>query len=271
MEFDATDFFNEYQKLKTDENRKQKITINTLMMKVFVEAIKVCPCINAHIKYSTHLVRGKIDYIKNINISLPMIIDDKMMTVNLRNFDEKNLEEMAEYISELARKLKNTDLNEAMYEVAFNDTIQKLKQGRIINALLKLYGSKIGKYKVRLLKGEEKKAYYSIPESDRLTKKDLEQGTVTITNIGSVFKSDIESFATLLEIIPPQIFAIAIGYMYDKPRVITDENGEKQVAVRKVLPISFDFDHRALDFGEIVPFCKKLDEIFKNPGMMHGW
>lgn len=38
-----------------------------------------------------------------------------------------------------------------------------------------------------------------------------------------------------------------------------------------VLAICIAFDHRALDFGDIVPFLKTLDGIFENPKVMHTW
>ena len=38
--------------------------------------------------------------------------------------------------------------------------------------------------------------------------------------------------------------------------------------MEKRLPICLAFDHRALDFGEIIPFIKKLDSIFENPNIL---
>lgn len=38
-----------------------------------------------------------------------------------------------------------------------------------------------------------------------------------------------------------------------------------------MLPICLAFDHRALDFGEVVPFMKRLDDIFANPAQIHNW
>ena len=49
------------------------------------------------------------------------------------------------------------------------------------------------------------------------------------------------------------------------------ENGEKVVAVRNYLPILLAFDHRALDFGDIVPFLKRMDNIFENPEQIKEW
>ena len=37
------------------------------------------------------------------------------------------------------------------------------------------------------------------------------------------------------------------------------------------MPISICMDHRALDYGDIVPFYNKLDEIFANPQIIQEW
>ena len=75
----------------------------------------------------------------------------------------------------------------------------------------------------------------------------------------------------LLEIIPPQIFAIGIGATQKKPVVVQDDNGIDRIDIRQVLPMCIAFDHRALDFGEIVPFLERLDDIFDNPEQIKNW
>ena len=75
----------------------------------------------------------------------------------------------------------------------------------------------------------------------------------------------------LLEIIPPQCVAIGIGAVTDAPGVVTDENGQKKVDVVKKLPMTIAFDHRALDFDAIIPFTKRLDEIFADPSVIRTW
>ena len=72
---------------------------------------------------------------------------------------------------------------------------------------------------------------------------------------------------TLLEIIPPQTCAIAIGSIQKK--AIVDENGE--VKAGTTLPLTIAFDHRAFDLGDIKPFMDKLNEIFKNPQVIKEW
>lgn len=268
-EADVDEFFKTYKLLNAQN--KEKVTFNTLMLKVITEGLKAAPCMNAHIRFDKHLVRGKIDTIEDINISMPMILPNgEMMTVNLRNFEEKSLAKMTAYINDIKRRAENTDLNEAMFSVSFNDTIKALKSGHILKTLCRLIGSKTGKHRVKTLSGKAKKMYESIPETERLTAYDLEQGTVTVSNIGSTYLGQHGAMA-LLEIVPPQVCAFGVGAVQKKPVVVTDENGEDSVKVKRVLPVCIAFDHRALDFGDIVPFMKKLDDIFAHPEILNEW
>lgn len=268
-EADVDEFFGTYKYLNAQNT--EKVTFNTLMLKVICEGLKAAPCMNAHISFDKHLVRGKIDTIEDINISMPMILPNgEMMTVNLRNFEDKSLSEMTSYINDVKRRAENTDLNEAMFSVSFNDTIKALKGGHIVKTLCRLIGSKTGKHRVKTLSGKAKKAYEAIPETERLTAYDLEQGTVTVSNIGSTYLGQ-HGAMSLLEIVPPQVCAFGVGAVQKKPVVVTDENGEDTVEVKRVLPVCIAFDHRALDFGDIVPFMKKLDDIFSHPEILNEW
>lgn len=267
---DVTDFMHEYKKLNLNRQGKDKITVNTLMLKVITEGLKAAPLLNSHIQFNRKLVRGKIETFEDINISMPMILPNgEMMTVNLHNFENKNLDEMTAAVQDVARRAANTDLNEAMFEVSLDNTLTALKKGKIMQAINRLIGSKTGKHKVKTLKGKAKKEYEAIPVTERLTKHDIEQGTTTISNVGSTYRGQRGATA-LLEIIPPQITAFAVGAVQDKPVVVT-RDGVKTIEARQILPICIAFDHRALDFGDVVPFMKRLDEIFENPVEMHTW
>lgn len=268
-EADVTDFMNECKELRA--NAQTRITINTIMMKAIVEGLKAAPLLNSHLKYNRKLVRGELDTFEDINISMPMVLPDgRMMTINLRNFENKSLVEMTQYIADVTRRIEKTDLNEVMFEVSLDNTLNGLKKGKLLQAINRLYGSKTGKNRVKTLSGKAKKEYYAIPETDRLTKKDIEQGTVTITNFGSLYREQ-RGAGALIEIVPPQVSAFAIGAVQEKPSVVTDKNGNKSIEARQILPITIVFDHRAVDFGDVVPFMKKLDEIFANPKVILEW
>ena len=52
---------------------------------------------------------------------------------------------------------------------------------------------------------------------------------------------------------------------------VIDENGNDTIEVRQILPLTIAFDHKALDYGDVLPFMNKLDEIFENPSIIHSW
>ena len=270
-EADVTDILTELKKINLQRSKDDKITVNTLMLKVIAEGLKAAPAMNAHLDYNSFLVRGKIDTFEEINISIPMVMSDgRMMTVNVRGFEKMGLDEISDKIADVRRRMENTILEEAMYEASFANTINELKKGRVVKAVGRLFGAKTGKHKIKLLSGEDKKNYYSISEEDRLTGYDIEQGTVTVSNLGSLDRS-LSGSVSLLEIIPPQIAAFGIGAIQDKVTCATDSCGVKTAEFRKILPICIAFDHRALDFGDVIPFIKRCNIIFENPEIIHNW
>ena len=196
--------------------------------------------------------------------------NNEMMTINLHDIGSKSLAELNDYINDTARRISNTNLDEVMYSISFDDTIQKLKKGHIIKAANRLIGAKFGKHKVVTLKGKEKKEYYKIPETDRLTKEDIRQGTVCISNIGSTTRG-IHGRCTMLAIIPPEVFVLCMSSVQKQPVVAQDENGNDIVVPGNVMPMQLVFDHRALDFGKLIPFIKRLEDIFENPDEIFEW
>lgn len=264
-EADVTELFSLFRVMNSEYNTK--VTFNTLMLKIITEGLKAAPVMNSHINFNRRLVRGQINTFENINISMPAILPDgKMMTLNLRNFENRDLDDMTAYINDVTRRAQNSNLNEALFSVSLHDTLQSLRKGRILKTVYRLVGSKTGKHRVRTLSGKEKREYEAIPETERLSFRDLEQGTVTVSNIGSTYPGQKGAMA-LLEIVPPQVCAFGVGAVQKKPAV-TDDN---KIEIRQILPVCIAFDHRALDFGAITPFIKKLEEIFENPEIIFSW
>lgn len=264
---EVTKFLDVIKEINKDASKESRLTINTVMLRVIVEGIKACPAINAHIDFNRKLVRGEVKTFENIDVSMPMILKTgEMMTINLHGMESKTISQMRDAVADSSRRANNSDLNEVMFEVSLDNTLNGLKQGKIKQTINRLIGSKTGKHKVKTLKGKAKKEYYSIPESDRLTKHDIEQGTITISNLGSVCR-DWNGLCTILEIIPPQVCAIAIGATQLVP--IAETDGTVRTGYK--LPITIAFDHRALDMGDIVPFMNRLNEIFANPEIIKEW
>ena len=268
---DATKFVEEFKKFTAEHQADSgaRITFNSVLLKAIAEAIEVDPVINAHMHYEKGLVRGKVTVFDNIDISVPWILPSgEMMTITMKDMGNKTLKEIAEYQADINRRLEKTNLTEALYSVSFHDTVDKLKKGHVIKALKRLYGANTNKrHRIQRLKGEEKKAYNAIPETDRITRTDLKQGTITVSNVGADTRG-LSGEVAMLMVIPPQVCVIGIGTLQRKPVVITDENGNETVEIRTILPMNICFDHRALDFGEVRPFLSKMEEFFQNPGLI---
>lgn len=272
-EADATELLEEIKRLNDERAQgEDKITINTVMLKIICEGLKAAPKMNTTLDFNRKLVRGTLKYHDQIDISMPMILHTgEMMTVNMHDMGSKTLTEMTCAINDTVRRANNSNMEEVMYEVSLDNTLTGLKQGKILQAIRRLYGSKMpGKHQVKVLSGKAKKEYYSIPEKDRLTKHDIEQGTTTVSNLGSIYREQ-KGFCALLEIIPPQTTAFAVNAVQKRAVVVTDENSNDKIEVRKIIPITIAIDHRALDYGDCVGFFKRLDEIFANPSLIRDW
>lgn len=272
-EADATELLEEIKRLNDERAQgEDKITINTVMLKIICEGLKAAPKMNTTLDFNRKLVRGTLKYHDQIDISMPMILHTgEMMTVNMHDMGSKTLTEMTCAINDTVRRANNSNLEEVMYEVSIDNTLTGLKQGKILQAIRRLYGSKMpGKHQVKVLSGKAKKEYYSIPEKDRLTKHDIEQGTTTVSNLGSIYREQ-KGFCALLEIIPPQTTAFAVNAVQKRAVVVTDEKSNDKIEVRKIIPITVAIDHRALDYGDCVGFFKRLDEIFANPSLIREW
>ncbi|NLP47796.1 MAG: 2-oxo acid dehydrogenase subunit E2 [Clostridiales bacterium] len=267
---DVTEFIAEYRALKEKHLPEANITLNTLLLKAIVEALKAAPHLNAYLKYNKQSSRGSIDTIEEINISIPSKVDeDTTVTVNLKNANKKSLVEINDFATDIRRRAKKTNFDELYYRLAFDQSMDELKEFKPILVFRRLFAGRIGRDKVHPLKGEKKRDYYAIPETERLTLEDVRRGTLVVTNIGSIMR-EVDLKVNLLEIIPPQILAIALCPLIEVPRVVKSEEGSK-AEIRKVLPICIAFDHRAYDFVALEPFVSKLEEIFASPKVIRSW
>lgn len=264
---EVTEFLKVMKDINKDSTSETKLTLNTIMLRVIVEGLKACPVMNSHIEFNRKLVRGNVKTFKEIDISMPMVLKTgEMMTINMHDMQDKTMSQMRDAIADSVRRANNSDMNEVMFEVSLDNTLRGLKKGKIAQTINRLIGSKTGKHKVKTLSGQAKKDYYSISEKDRLTKHDIEQGTITVSNLGSVCRN-WNGICTILEIIPPQVCAIAIGATQLVP--IAKQDGTVRTGYR--LPFTIAFDHRALDMGDVTPFINRLNEIFANPDVIREW
>ena len=109
-----------------------------------------------------------------------------------------------------------------------------------------------------------KEQYCAVPEGEGLKEEDFLPGTITVSNLGSLYPK-MRGYPSLIEIVPPMVCAIGVGAIQEKVMV-----GESIYAGR-VLPMCIVFDHRALDFGDIIPFIRELDQISEKPDLVEEW
>ena len=267
---DVTAFWEAWQALRKT-SAFETVSVNTVLLYACTLGFLAAPGMNAHLKYRHGTVSGEIRQFEAVNISMPATLPGgEMMTLNVRGCEGKNLRELSAYVVDLRRRLANTSIDDVLFEVGWDNTIKLLKKGRVDKIIGRLLGTKIGNGPINKLKGGEKKAYRALPDTERLTKHDLEQGTALVSNIGSLYRGSYNP-TTLLEIIPPMVSALCIGGFAEKPGVVTHADGRKTVGTRMFLPINISFDHRALDYGGVVPFCKRLDEVFAHPEEIAWW
>lgn len=271
VEFDITNLMAQFNVLRASGKLKNKLSFNTLMLKAIALGLKESPKMNAHLEFNRHFVKGQLKLFDEVHFSIPMQLPNgEMMTINFHNFENKTLDEMTDYTMDVMRRLKNTNLTEAMFEVSMDNTINALKKGKFKTVFCRLIGAKTGKYKIKTLSGKAKKEYLKIPESDRITKKDIEQGTITVSNLGSVDRGRYGHCA-LLEIIPPQTSVIALYAATDRPAVIVNDKGEKEIAIRTILPMTVMFDHRACEYSDLLGFLNKIQDICDHPEQIMEW
>ena len=254
---DVTAFLEEWQQCKA-QPEWQGISLNTLLMYACAKGFLAAPEMNAHMHFNRKLVTGTITQYDEVNISMPAAMSNgKMMTLNVRNCESKTLRKLSDYIADLYRRMEKTVLDEAMYEVSKENTMNLLKRLKVFTVLARFAGLIPSRHEINRLKGKAKQDYDAMPNTERLTKYDIEQGTILVSNVGSIYRGSTCRL-TLLDVIPPMVAAVGLSSFV--------EQGD-----RKFLPFNICFDHRALDFDGVVPFMKCLDDVFANPAQMRDW
>lgn len=265
---DITEFYNHYMENRKKLENKHPITFTVVMLKAIAEALKESPKLNAILHYNFRTKVGTHHHIKEISITVPYLLHDKrMITPSIHDVGDKTLRQIAEALSDIKRRVKNTDIDAMQYVVAKEEIIENLKHFNL-GSLRQIFHTKFGKNKVQLSKKRIKK-YLKIPDKDKITSKDIFNTSVLVSNLGSVFKHQ-RGGITLLDLISPQVFAVAINAIQERPSVYTN-NGEKKIGIRKILPLSLTIDHRALDGADFIPFQNHLDKIFSQPAILNEW
>lgn len=255
---DASLLMGALRSYNTDRASYERISFNSAILRVLIEGIKACPKMNGHISFSPWLVSGKVTMLEHIDISLPITYGDgKMTTINLPHMEDKSVHEIQAMIAAFRTRIENTYLDRVLYKTGLEDTFSKLRKGNIPKAVGRLLGAKLGPGRVRI---DRRK---SAGNEDRLTPENIKQGSITVSNMGSLYKQ-WKGNCTILEIIPPQLCALAVGAV-QKRAVVDDED---RVCTAEIVPITIAFDHRALDTAELVPFMQTLDRVLQDRGWL---
>ena len=237
-----------------DRASSQRISFNSVILRVLIEGIRACPKMNGHIKFSPWLVSGKVTTLEHIDISLPITYGDgKMTTINLPQTEDKSVHEIQAMIAAFRARIENTYMDRVLYKTGLEDTFSKLRRGNIPKAVGRLLGAKLGPGRVRI---DRRRGAGS---EDRLTPANIKQGSITVSNMGSLYKP-WKGNCTILEIIPPQLCALAIGAV--QKRAVVDE--ADRICAARIVPITIAFDHRALDTADLVPFMQALDRVLQD-------
>lgn len=265
-EADLTKFWEEFQNFK--DTCGYHISFNTIMMKVLVEGLKVAPKLNAHIKYNATSSCGTIVLKKHIDVAMPVVLENgETFPLKVNAAEEKKLQELSEQIDDLLERLKNTDIDKVMFEVIAQRTVGLMLSGAIVPTVAQTVTGYVGKHKVAKIKDH---FHHNKRDGSILLMEELNEGSVCLTNWGPLYEG-LNGNVTYTPLLFPQTFLMAMGSIRDTEYAFRNDKGEVDLATKKVLPITLMFDHRIGGFNDVMPFIKKLDEIFQNPKIMREW
>jgi len=204
---------------------------------------------------------------RHVNITIPWLLEDgKVVTVVVPSVEETSITDLQAGVDALARRIKKSNLREVLSRTASRDTLRRLASGQSAG-FTRLLSALLGLSRLDFLRGEERRKYYAVDPSKRLMSEDISAGTVVVSNIGSIQSGSTGKFA-LLDVIAPQVFAVGISGVRESPTVVTGDSGDKTIAIRSTLPFCLCFDHRAFEFGELLPFIGRLNKFFADPTLL---
>lgn len=262
---DAEKLMEAVRSYNDSHSKEEKLSINTAVLKVIIEGIKASPALNGHIYYNHALVKGRVELKDHIDVSTPMLYKEgKMMTVNLHHMEDKSMREIQAVMNDCRRRMANTDMEALMFLTGLVDSVDGLRHGRVLKAAGRLIGAKIGKGRVKVSAKRMLECIRKGNTGECLTPDDIRQGSITVSNVGSVSRK-LKGFTLMLQVVPPQICAMAVGTMQKKP---VEENDK--VVIKEIIPITIMIDHRAVDFANVAPFLERMDELFSSKELIES-
>lgn len=262
---DITKFWEEYQSFKKEVD--YSLSFNDLMIRAIVEGIKVAPRLNSYIEYNRLISSGRLIIKKHVDIALPVVLDNgQTFPVKLREAEEKSLKEISKRTAELVDLLKNSDIDTVLFDMISQRSIGFLLKGKFLSTFAQTITGLFGKYKVGSVKG----IFDRKPRPAGLKTIDLNEGTICYSNLGALDHT-LNGRVANAPLLFPQVFLIATGCAQEQNYVFRNEKGEIDMGTKKILPVTITFDHRIGGFADILPFIKKLEEIFETPEVMREW
>lgn len=270
---EITDFWNEYLKIKDKFQEKDiNLTFNTLILKTIAEVMKSAPHLNAHIEYKYVGGVGKITTFDYVDITMPYQHDNGMLIpLVLHNVDTKNLSELSFDVEDLLQKYEVSPVVEALNDLSYEETVRDLFKGKVRDFIARILYSTYGNHKVARATKEEQKQYRKdVAAGKVLTRNDVGEGTMCVSNWGSLYKG-FNGIPTTAPPVPPCVFTILMGAVKEKKELQLDEKGNVVEVTRMFLPMNLLFDHRIGGFGVLMPFVKRMDEILNSPEIINEW
>ncbi|MDD6012735.1 MAG: 2-oxo acid dehydrogenase subunit E2 [Oscillospiraceae bacterium] len=263
---DITGFWEEYQKLKSSCD--YHLTFNTLLMRLLAEGLKAAPRLNAHLEYNHTSSCGRLIVKDHIDVAMPVFLESgETFPIKVKNIENKSLREIAQQVDDLLERLHNTDMDQVLFDLVAQRMVGFAMRGKLLSTISQIATGYIGKYKVAKVSDLFKK----VPrDSHTLQIDELNEATVCLSNWGPL-SDNLKGCVTFSPLLYPQVFLMSVGNARDKEYAFKNEAGEVEIGVKKELPISLMFDHRIGGFGDVVPFVKRLDEIFEHPEIIREW
>lgn len=271
---DVTAFMEEYKKLKNECG--YPLPFNTLMMKVLVEGLKAAPRLNAHFEYNHTATSGRLIIKKRIDVAMAICLDSgETFQVKVKELENKSLREMSEQIEDIKARLAETNIKRALFELAGQRMAGYAAKGKIISTFAQFISAYFGKAKMAkfsrlFIKKKPNKSAGPKKKYNGLRADDFGEGTVCFTNWGTLYEN-LDVNITYIPPLYPQVFLFGTGRVKEVEYAFRDENGNVDIGVKKVLPLTLIFDHKIGGASDIMPFIKKMDEIFANPEIMREW
>ena len=97
----------------------------------------------------------------------------------------------------------------------------------------------------------------------KLTDADYHGGTFTVSSLGMF---DLDDFVAIIN--PPESAILAVGKIAKTPVVITNDEGEDEIAIKSMCNLCLSYDHRIIDGAEAAKFLQKLKNYLQNPVLL---